>query len=94
MKGPPTVRIRIGPPVSGLTDDDAHRDNERIMEAIVALLPKEARQVHEPSAEELARTDPPGRSPTVPAAAGRTRGPPPQHRRTRPQLAVAEMSAT
>ena len=55
---PPLVRVRIGPPVEGLTHDDPHRDTERIMEAIVALLPEEAREFHEPTPEELRLTSP------------------------------------
>lgn len=56
---PPAVRVRVGPPVAlGLTD--AAADTSAIMEAIARLLPAEARRPHEPSAEELARTFPPG----------------------------------
>jgi putative phosphoserine phosphatase/1-acylglycerol-3-phosphate O-acyltransferase len=57
---PPTVRIRVGPPVSGLTGVDFEADTERIMEAIMALLPAEARLHRIPTAEELAKTVPPG----------------------------------
>jgi putative phosphoserine phosphatase / 1-acylglycerol-3-phosphate O-acyltransferase len=57
---PPTVRVRVGTAVPlGLTD--AERDTRAIMEAITRLLPVEARRRHEPTAEELARTFPPGR---------------------------------
>jgi putative phosphoserine phosphatase/1-acylglycerol-3-phosphate O-acyltransferase len=42
----------------GRTDVDA--DTEAIMSAISALLPPEARDAHEPTADELARTYPPG----------------------------------
>jgi len=60
---PPRVRVRVGRPVSlGLTD--AVADTEAIMQAITGLLPDAARLVHEPTAEELARTQPPGRSHT------------------------------
>ncbi|MFN8017835.1 MAG: HAD-IB family hydrolase [Acidimicrobiales bacterium] len=56
---PPTVRIRVGPPVPlGLQDPDA--DTAAIMEALVALLPPEAREHHDPTPEELARTLPSG----------------------------------
>jgi putative phosphoserine phosphatase/1-acylglycerol-3-phosphate O-acyltransferase len=55
----PKVRVRVGPPVQGLTGTDFHRDTERIMEAITDLLPPEARQRRTPTAEELARTLPP-----------------------------------
>ena len=54
---PPTVQVRVGPPVDvGLHDPAA--DTEAIMAAIVDLLPPEARERHEPTAEELARTLP------------------------------------
>ena len=56
---PPTVRVALGPPVElGLEDPAA--DTEAIMEAIVDLLPPEARRRHEPTPGELARTLPPG----------------------------------
>ena len=58
---PPPVRVRVGPAVPlGLTD--AVADTEAIMGAVTALLPAEARRHHEPTAEELARTFPPGHS--------------------------------
>ena len=57
----PKVQLRVGPPVRGLTGEDMEADTERIMDAIVALLPPEARQRHEPTPEELALTLPPGR---------------------------------
>ncbi len=38
----------------------ANADTERIMAALVDLLPAEARQRHEPTPEELARTLPAG----------------------------------
>jgi len=56
---PPTVRVRVGPPLRGLSGDDPRADTERIMEAIVDLLPPEARLARLPSPEELARTLPP-----------------------------------
>jgi putative phosphoserine phosphatase/1-acylglycerol-3-phosphate O-acyltransferase len=56
---PPTVTIRVGKPVEiGGVDVDA--DTTTMMEAISALLPAEARRPYEPTAEELARTVPPG----------------------------------
>ncbi len=58
---PPTVRVRVGPPVEGLTGYDFKADTELIMEAITYLLPPEARLRRIPTAEELARTMPPGR---------------------------------
>jgi putative phosphoserine phosphatase/1-acylglycerol-3-phosphate O-acyltransferase len=57
---PPTIRVRVGPPVGGLTLTDAKADTDTIMEAIAALLPDEARQVREPTEEEIARATPPG----------------------------------
>lgn len=56
---PPQVRVRVGSPVK-LTYQSVARDTERIMEAIVELLPAEALEAHEPTGEELARTFPPG----------------------------------
>lgn len=61
---PPTVRIRVGPPVEGLTGaaGDAGRaraDTVTIMKAISALLPPEARQSHQPTDEELRQATPP-----------------------------------
>ncbi|HVC14446.1 MAG TPA: HAD-IB family hydrolase [Acidimicrobiales bacterium] len=56
---PPTVRVRVGRPiVLGL--DDAKADTAVVMSAISALLPPEGRMRRRPSAEELARTYPPG----------------------------------
>lgn len=56
---PPTVRVRIGPPVELALEDPA-ADTERLMAAIVDLLPPEARERHEPTEAELARSMPPG----------------------------------
>jgi len=64
---PPTVTVRVGPPVD-LKHRSLQRDTDRIMEAIVELLPPEAREPHEPTPEELARTYPPGRKPETDAA--------------------------
>ena len=58
----PQVRVRIGPPVRGLTGRDFEADTEKIMAAIVDLLPAEARVRREPSPAELALTVPPGHS--------------------------------
>ena len=60
---PPTVRVRVGPPVAGLGRESAEAwdaDTETIMAAIVDLLPPEARVAREPTEEELVRTMPPG----------------------------------
>ncbi len=58
VRNPPKVRVRVGRPVP-LSLTDAKADTVTIMEAITALLPPEARVLHEPSAEELARSKPP-----------------------------------
>ena len=59
LSDPPEVRIRVGGPV-----DVKHRsldaDTKRIMKAITALLPAEARRQTTPTPDELARTYPPG----------------------------------
>jgi putative phosphoserine phosphatase/1-acylglycerol-3-phosphate O-acyltransferase len=55
---PPRITIRVGPPVE-LKYRSLKADTERIMEAIVEQLPPEAREEHDPSDEELARTFPP-----------------------------------
>jgi putative phosphoserine phosphatase/1-acylglycerol-3-phosphate O-acyltransferase len=57
---PPTVRVRVGPPVRGLSGTDAHADTQRIMDAIVDQLPPEARLARIPHADEVARAMPPG----------------------------------
>ncbi len=56
---PPTVRIRVGPPVE-LKYRSVDADTKRIMAAIVDLLPAEARRRHDPTPEELAATLPAG----------------------------------
>jgi putative phosphoserine phosphatase/1-acylglycerol-3-phosphate O-acyltransferase len=56
---PPTVRARVGRPVR-LELADAEADTERIMTAIVDLLPPEARVPREPTREEIARALPAG----------------------------------
>jgi putative phosphoserine phosphatase/1-acylglycerol-3-phosphate O-acyltransferase len=62
VTSPPTVRVRVGKPVE-LKYRSADADTRRIMAAIADLLPAEARRQREPTAEELARTYPPGRAP-------------------------------
>jgi putative phosphoserine phosphatase / 1-acylglycerol-3-phosphate O-acyltransferase len=57
---PPTVRVRVGPPVSGL-GHEVEDDTATIMAAIMALLPPEARRRHRPTPAELLLTYPPGR---------------------------------
>jgi putative phosphoserine phosphatase/1-acylglycerol-3-phosphate O-acyltransferase len=56
---PPIVRVRVGPEVK-LTYRSADADTKRIMKALMELLPPEGRMAHEPTAEELALTLPPG----------------------------------
>lgn len=59
IANPPVVRVRVGSPVPlKYRSDDA--DTKRIMSAISALLPPEARSRRQPTPEELARTFPPG----------------------------------
>ena len=55
---PPLVQSWVGRPVE-LAYEDAREDTERIMSALVALLPAEARKRRTPTAEELARATPP-----------------------------------
>jgi putative phosphoserine phosphatase/1-acylglycerol-3-phosphate O-acyltransferase len=62
VTNPPTVRIRVGPPVAGLKGKSLKADTERIMKAIVRQLPPAARKRRTPTAEELAATYPPGYS--------------------------------
>ena len=57
---PPVVTVRAGRPLA-LSLTDVRADTEAIMESISGLLPAEARQPHEPTAEELDRTQPPRR---------------------------------
>ncbi|MGI8794212.1 MAG: HAD-IB family hydrolase [Acidimicrobiales bacterium] len=57
VANPPEILIRVGDPVE-LSYDDIRADTERIMDAIVALLPPEAREEREPTPEELALTVP------------------------------------
>ncbi|GAC1312843.1 MAG: hypothetical protein NVSMB12_03630 [Acidimicrobiales bacterium] len=59
---PPHVRVRVGPPVEGLSGKATKADTAKIMAAIMDLLPEESRLPHQPTPEELARTYPPGKS--------------------------------
>ena len=65
LRNPPTSRS-ARPARRGLTGDVADADTKRIMKAITALLPAEARKKRTPTAEELAKTYPGGkiRTPT------------------------------
>jgi putative phosphoserine phosphatase/1-acylglycerol-3-phosphate O-acyltransferase len=58
---PPVVRMRVGPPVK-LKGKSLDADTKRIMKAIVAQLPDEAREQHAPTRDELLATFPPGYS--------------------------------
>lgn len=55
----PPVSVTVGEAVP-LVGRSAPADTKRIMKAITALLPDEARRHHDPTPEELARTYPPG----------------------------------
>ncbi len=55
---PPRVTVTIGRPVP-LGLEDAVADTDALMSSIGGLLPPEARRVHVPTPEELARTEPP-----------------------------------
>jgi putative phosphoserine phosphatase/1-acylglycerol-3-phosphate O-acyltransferase len=61
LRHPPLVTIRIGPPVEGLTGASPDADTKKIMKAITALLPAEARKRRTPTEEELRRTYPGGK---------------------------------
>ena len=62
VRHPARVRVRVGRPVP-LGLEDAALDTMTLMSAISALLPTEARLRHQPTADDLARTYPPGASP-------------------------------
>jgi len=63
---PPTITITVGAPVS-LVYRSADTDTKRIMKAIMALLPPEARERREPTAAEIARALPAGVADVDPA---------------------------
>jgi putative phosphoserine phosphatase/1-acylglycerol-3-phosphate O-acyltransferase len=56
---PPDVTVTVGAPVK-LTHKSADADTKKIMKAIMALLPPESHEWHEPSAEEIALAMPAG----------------------------------
>lgn len=56
---PPTVHIRVGEPLR-LVAADPDADTRRLMAAIRALLPAEAQQARQPTADEMAASVPPG----------------------------------
>ena len=60
LTDPPTVQVRVGPPIAGLKGKSLKADTERIMKAIVRQLPPEARTRRTPTPDELALTYPPG----------------------------------
>jgi len=62
---PPVVTLRVGPPVE-LEYDSVEADTERIMAAIMRLLPPSAREPYEPSDEEIRRAMPGGADPVDP----------------------------
>ena len=62
LRSPPRVSVTVGAPAALLGESAAEATAE-LMSAISALLPDEARVARTPSAEELARTYPPGRAP-------------------------------
>jgi putative phosphoserine phosphatase/1-acylglycerol-3-phosphate O-acyltransferase len=59
VANPPLVRTRVGEPLH-VQGDDVDDDTRRMMDAIVDLLPPEARVRRTPTPEELARSLPPG----------------------------------
>ncbi|QGG95097.1 HAD-IB family hydrolase [Actinomarinicola tropica] len=70
---PPTVSVTVGAALDPLPPEalqDLDGATRSMMAAIVDLLPDEARQRHEPTAEELARTYPPGAGPAGDAPEG------------------------
>jgi putative phosphoserine phosphatase/1-acylglycerol-3-phosphate O-acyltransferase len=64
VTNPPLVTIKVGKPIT-LKGENHDANTKRIMKAITALLPPEARVKHTPTEEELARTYPPGKAPTA-----------------------------
>ncbi len=57
VTSPPTITIKVGAPVA-LSRMSSEVDTSRIMNAIMSLLPPEAREHKEPTAEELRRAYP------------------------------------
>lgn len=56
---PPTVRVRVGPPIT-LSGVDPYVDTETIMKAIVELLPPEAKRRRRPTPEQIELATPAG----------------------------------
>ncbi|MGZ0177233.1 MAG: HAD-IB family hydrolase, partial [Acidimicrobiales bacterium] len=69
----PNVSAVVGDPVA-LQYTSTEADTAAIMEALMDLLPEESRDKHTPTAEELARTYPPGYKGDPKAEAGRRPG--------------------
>jgi len=61
---PPTVTVRVGQPVA-LGLHDAVADTAVLMDAIMDLLPADARLPHQPTDDQLARTYPHGAQPSA-----------------------------
>lgn len=59
VRNRPTVSVTVGKPID-LKYRSVDADTKRIMAAISALLPKEANKARTPTADELAKTYPPG----------------------------------
>lgn len=70
---PPTISVTVGGPVA-MHYRSLEKDTERIMSAIVDLLPSEAREHRTPTEEELLLTFPPGYSGDPTAEADRRPG--------------------
>jgi putative phosphoserine phosphatase/1-acylglycerol-3-phosphate O-acyltransferase len=60
---PPLVTIRVGKPFT-VKGNDVDADTRKIMRKIAELLPPEAKVKRKPTADDLARTYPPGKAPT------------------------------
>ncbi|MGI9578657.1 MAG: lysophospholipid acyltransferase family protein, partial [Microthrixaceae bacterium] len=63
LLAPPTVQIRVGEAVA-TKGEDVDSDTAAMMSAIVDLLPREAREAHDPTPEEMAATYPDGKVPS------------------------------
>jgi putative phosphoserine phosphatase/1-acylglycerol-3-phosphate O-acyltransferase len=61
ISSPPTIRVRVGEPIT-LRGKTADSNTKRIMKEIVALLPDEARVRRIPTDDELRRSYPSGYS--------------------------------
>ncbi len=68
LADPPTVSVVVGEPYHPSSTDLATATTE-LMERIADLLPPEAREHRVPTADELARTNPPGHDPSAAAEA-------------------------